>query len=103
MPGTCTDRDCGHLQFLHVRTNHVHGVVDAVDPHSLVVRDWKCYASRLLRKNGQEPATRIFWTHGGSARKIATARELVRAVDYVLNGQGEAMEIDRADQRAEVI
>ena len=78
------------LYALHVRTNHVHGIVDAGVSPSLVFSSWKAYASRRLRAAGT--MDRLYWTHGGSSRRILTARGLTNAMHYVLHGQGEAME-----------
>jgi REP element-mobilizing transposase RayT len=79
------------LYALHVRTNHVHGVVGATVPPSQILQQWKAYASRLLRTTHDEPIDRIFWAHGGSARQISET-DLASALEYVLRGQGEPME-----------
>jgi REP element-mobilizing transposase RayT len=80
------------LYALHVRTNHVHGVMDAEALPSRILHDWKAYASRSLKKAEEEPSRRAFWTHGGSARRILTAEDLSNTIDYVLQGQGEPLE-----------
>lgn len=79
------------LHALHVRTNHVHGIVDAGCLPSRIINDWKAYATRCLRMAGEATSTRILWTHGASARRIWTREALTRALDYVLNGQGEPL------------
>jgi REP element-mobilizing transposase RayT len=94
----CAHR-CWFLHALHVRTNHVHGIVDAEVPFSRVFGDWKAYASRALRAAGQSPSDRLFWTHGGSARRILSPQDLDRALRYVLLGQGRLMETYCADPR----
>ncbi len=55
------------LYALHVRTNHVHGIVDAEATPSRIFNDWKAYATRALNSPG-----RIHWSRGGSTRKIQT-------------------------------
>ena len=60
---------------------------------------WKAYATRKLRIPEKRP-DRTYWTHGGSARRILTAERLARAMDYVLRGQGDAMEVYCADMGA---
>jgi REP element-mobilizing transposase RayT len=87
------------LYALHVRTNHVHGVVEANVSSRQILHDWKAYATRLLRSAGEEPA-RILWTHGGSARRIAKDEDLLGAMDYVLRRQGQPMEIYCADSHS---
>jgi REP element-mobilizing transposase RayT len=87
------------LYALHVRTNHVHGIVEANAQPRQILHDWKAYATRLLRTEGEDLAGRILWTHGGSARRITKHEDLTGAVDYVLRRQGEPMEIYCADSR----
>lgn len=76
------------LYALHVRTNHVHGIVGAEVAPSKIFNDWKAYATRALNNPGG-----IHWTRGGSARRIQTPDSLSRAMQYVIQGQGDPMEI----------
>ena len=76
------------LYALHVRTNHVHGIVDAEASPSRIFNDWKAYATRALNN-----PDRIHWSHGGNARRIRTRASLSRAMHYVLQGRGDPMEI----------
>ena len=76
------------LYALHVRTNHVHLIVEADTSPSRIFNDWKAYATRALNNPG-----RIHWSHGGSARSIQTPDGLTRAMHYVLRSQGDPMEI----------
>ena len=87
----CRFRDW-QLYALHVRSNHVHGIVEAEAPASRVFGDWKAYATRSLRASGEDSIGRVYWTHGGSARHIRTNDDLTRLIEYVLNGQGAPME-----------
>jgi len=78
------------LIALHVRTEHVHGLVQAegVQPHR-VMGDWKAYGSRALRKLW--PDRTHFWTSGGDTRGISGSG--VNAIArYILAEQGEPME-----------
>jgi REP element-mobilizing transposase RayT len=86
------------LYALHVRTNHVHGVVESDLPRQ-VLSDWKAYATRSLRQNGPAGPEQPVWTHGGSTRRIASADAVKRAIRYVLEGQGEPMEMYSAEPR----
>jgi REP element-mobilizing transposase RayT len=82
------------LYALHVRTNHIHGIVDASASPSRILNDWKAYATRSLGDPG-----RIHWTHGGSTRRILTPAGLTRAMHYVLDGQGEQLQTYWSDPR----
>jgi REP element-mobilizing transposase RayT len=82
------------LYALHIRTNHVHGIVDAAVSPSRILNDWKAYATRSLRDPG-----RLHWTHGGSTRTILTPAGLTRAMHYVVCSQGEQMETCWSDPR----
>lgn len=87
------------IVFLHVRTNHVHRVVEAAISPSRVFSGWKAYASRALRVAEAEQPDRLHWTHGGHARRILTPEGLTKAMDYVLREQGEPMEVYWHDPR----
>ena len=79
------------LYALHVRTNHVHGVVEAEDARR-VLHDWKAYATRSLRDAGLVAPDRVVWTHGGNASPLRSSASVRAAIRYVLEGQGEGME-----------
>jgi REP element-mobilizing transposase RayT len=87
------------LHALHVRTSHVHGIVEAESSPSRVLNDWKAYATRALRGAGLIACDRMVWTAGGSARRIGSPEALTHARRYVLEGQGEPMEVYSADPR----
>jgi REP element-mobilizing transposase RayT len=87
------------LYGLHVRTNHVHGVVDADALPSRILNDWKAFATRALRRCGEVPSDRIIWTRGGNVRRILTSDHLTSTLHYVLNGQGEPLETYYDDPR----
>ena len=87
------------LYALHVRTNHVHGIVDAEASPSRIFNDWKAYSTRSLRDAGASAPDRMHWTHGGGARRIQTPLGLTRAMNYVLNGQGALLQTVWSDPR----
>jgi REP element-mobilizing transposase RayT len=93
----CQDR-AWFLYALHVRANHVHGVVESDSPRR-VLNDWKAYATRSLRKAGFAGADQTVWTHGGSTRMIASAQGLRLAIRYVPERLGDLMEFYCADPR----
>ena len=82
------------LYGLHVRTNHVHGIVGAEATPSRIFHDWKAYASRALQDSG-----RIHWTHGGNVRHIKTTEQLNSFMRYILHNQGDPMETYWCDPR----
>jgi len=81
------------LHALHVRTNHVHGIVEADATPGRVMNDWKAYATRSLRLAGLAGPDDIGWTHGGNARRIGSPDGLRQALRYVLEGQGDPLEV----------
>jgi len=81
------------LYALHVRTTHVHGVVEAECPPSRIFHLWKAYATRSLRSACLAAPDRIMWTHGGNALRLASPEALQAAIRYVIEEQGEPMEL----------
>jgi REP element-mobilizing transposase RayT len=71
--------------------SHVHLVVHAdVDPET-IMHDCKSYASRFLRP--RESIRTRWWTRHGSTRYLWRREDVEGAVRYVVDGQGEAMEV----------
>jgi REP element-mobilizing transposase RayT len=71
----------------HVRSTHVHVVVDGIDDASCAIRDFKAYASRALNRAG----VRRRWARGGNAKQLRDSHAVRAAVRYVVDGQGVAM------------
>lgn len=63
----CSDRRWG-LRAAHVRTNHVHVVVEADVRPERIMNDLKSYASRCLNRLGFDDATRKRWARHGSTQ-----------------------------------
>jgi REP element-mobilizing transposase RayT len=77
------------LHAVSVRTNHVHSVVSASCKPEHVMDSFKAYATRQLRETGlMSPDVRI-WARHGSTPYLWTEEQVERAIDYVMNGQGE--------------
>ncbi len=76
------------LLALHVRTNHVHAVVNADREPGRVMSDMKARASRELTRAGFDDATRRRWTRHGSTLHLFDEATVVDKVDYTLNRQG---------------
>lgn len=79
------------LIALHVRCSHLHGIVDSPEPGT-VLRDWKSYSTRSLRRLPGEPGNQLYWTRGGSTNPLKSAPAIRAAVNYVLAQQDEPLE-----------
>jgi REP element-mobilizing transposase RayT len=77
------------LLAVHVRSTHVHIVVDGIMEASYAIRDFKAYASRALNRTG----VRRRWARGGNVRLLADSRAVRAAVRYVADGQGPRMAV----------
>ncbi len=89
---TCAFRSW-FLHALHVRTDHVHAIVEAECAAGRVLNDWKAYATRALRSKKLVESDRLVWAHGGNAVTIARPEGLRTAIRYVLEQQGQPMEV----------
>ena len=76
---------------LNVRTNHAHVVVTAKQIPEQVLNAFKANATRHLREGGLWPHPFSPWADKGSNRRLWNERSVARAIDYVLNGQGEEL------------
>jgi REP element-mobilizing transposase RayT len=79
------------LLAAHVRTNHVHVVVQGTGTPEIMMLTFKAYASRKLGSGRKR------WTRHGSTRYLWTDEDVRAAVRYVVEGQGEPMEVYRAE------
>jgi REP element-mobilizing transposase RayT len=88
---------CAHhswwLHAVHVRSSHVHVVVEAERPPEFVMNAFKSRASRLLNESNLEPNDRKRWTRHGSTRWLRNPASVSAAVAYVLQEQGAPMSI----------
>ena len=92
---------CAHrgwsLIAAHVRTTHVHIVVEAAVRPEKVMNDVKSYASRQLnRMDGTEPE-RKRWARHGSTRWLWKDQDVRDAVRYVVDEQGTPMAVHVAE------
>ncbi len=90
--GVCSYREW-NLLAAHVRTNHVHVVVEAEVRPEMVMHAFKAYASRGLNRLGIDAPDRKRWARHGSTRWLWKDADVQEAVRYVVSGQGEAMEV----------
>ena len=88
---------CSHrgwsLLAAHVRTNHVHVVVEADVRPEKVMNDLKSYASRSLNRSGFGEANRKRWARHGSTRWLWKDEDVQEAIWYVVEQQGERMAV----------
>ena len=92
---------CAHrawkLWAAHVRSNHVHVVVEAEVKPETIMSSLKSYASRDLNLIEIDEPNRKRWTRHGSTRWLWKDEDVREAIDYVVSGQGEFMEVYRAE------
>jgi len=77
-----------NLLAAHVRTNHVHLVIDAEAKPERVMNDLKSYASRYLNQIGMDEPARKRWARHGSTRWLWERENVTSAIRYVVDGQG---------------
>lgn len=96
--GVCRHRSW-NLLAVHVRTNHVHVVVEVehVSPEK-VMNDFKSYATRRLNQLGCDGPERKRWARHGSTRWLWKDEDVREAIRYVVDEQGEAMSVFVTDE-----
>jgi REP element-mobilizing transposase RayT len=88
----CLHRGWG-LLAAHVRSNHVHLVVDTETSAERVMGDCKAYASRRLNRMRLDEPNRKRWARHGSTRWLWEPAHVSAAVRYVVAEQGDAMAV----------
>ena len=81
------------LLAAHVRSSHVHVIVDGEAPPEKVMNDFKAYASRALNRLGREQPGRRRWAQHGSTRWLWKDQDVREAIRYVVEEQGEPMAV----------
>ncbi len=93
---------CGHrgwkLLAAHVRSNHVHVVVEAETRPERIMNEFKSYASRALNSLGSEGSDRRRWARHGSTRWLWKDEDVRQALQYVIEEQGEPMALFVAEE-----
>ena len=77
------------LHAVNARSNHVHSVVAAQRKPEYALNSFKAYATRKLRETNLLSESIKPWARHGSTPYLWTEEELLRAIDYVINGQGD--------------
>ena len=85
------------LWAAHVRTNHVHVIVEADVRPEMVMHSLKSYATRSLNLLPEETNDRRRWARHGSTRWLWNDTDVQEAIRYVVYGQGEPMEVYLAE------
>ena len=93
----CSQRNWS-LLAAHVRTNHVHIVVEAEARPERVMNDLKAYASRCLNRTGLDGPARKRWARHGSTRWLWKREDVSAAIRYAVDGQGDPMAVFEAEQ-----
>ncbi len=81
------------LLAAHVRTTHVHIVVEAETRPERIMNDIKAYASRCLNGTGLDEAGRKRWARHGSTRWLWKPEHVSAAIRYVVDEQGDPMAV----------
>jgi REP element-mobilizing transposase RayT len=88
---------CSHrgwsLLAAHVRSNHVHTVVESEDAPERVMNDFKSYSSRRLNQAGLDEVGRKRWARHGSTRWLWKPQQVSAAISYVMSEQGSTMSV----------
>ena len=78
------------LRAINVRTNHVHLVVSiGTAKPERALNAFKAYATRKMREQACWLSKRSPWADKGSKRSLWNERSVEKAIDYVMNGQGD--------------
>jgi REP element-mobilizing transposase RayT len=84
----CQYRHYG-LLAVNARTNHIHSVVTASCKPEHIMDTFKAYATRRLREAGLLDRNIKPWARHGSTPYLWTEEAVERAIDYVIDGQGD--------------
>jgi REP element-mobilizing transposase RayT len=82
-----------NLLAAHVRSSHVHVIVEAEAPPEKVMNDFKAYASRALNGCEGEERGRKRWARHGSTRWLWKDQDVREAIRYVVEEQGTPMSV----------
>jgi REP element-mobilizing transposase RayT len=86
-----------NLLAAHVRSSHVHVLVEAETPPEKVMNEYKAYASRALNRLGGEKGGQKRWARHGSTRWLWNDQDVRDVIHYVVEEQGEPMAVFLGD------
>jgi REP element-mobilizing transposase RayT len=81
------------LLAAHVRSNHVHLVIEAEAKPERIMNDLKSYASRRLNQQGLDESGRKRWARHASTRWLWKPENVAAAIRYVVDMHGEGMAV----------
>ena len=87
-----------NLLAAHVRSNHVHIIVEAETRPERIMNEFKSYASRELNQLTRERPDRKRWARHGSTRWLWKDEDVRHALQYVIDEQGKPMALFVADE-----
>ena len=82
----------------HVRSNHIHLVVEGETRPERMMNEFKSYASRELNQLTSERPDRRRWARHGSTRWLWKDEDVRQALAYVVDEQGEPMALFVSDE-----
>jgi REP element-mobilizing transposase RayT len=86
---------CSHrawkLLAAHIRSTHVHVVVEAEVKPEMILNAFKAYSSRALNRMGRDGSGRKRWARHGSTRWLWKDQDVRDAIRYVVEEQGGPM------------
>lgn len=85
-----------NLLAAHVRTNHIHLVVEGAVPPERILSNLKSYASLCLNQIKLDEPARKRWARHGSTRWLWEPENVSSAIRYVVDEQGERMAVFEA-------
>jgi REP element-mobilizing transposase RayT len=85
------------LLAAHVRSNHVHAVVEAEAEPGRVMTDFKSYASRRLNRTNLDMPNRKRWARHGSTQWLWKPQQVSAAIQYVVGEQGDVMSLFKSE------
>jgi REP element-mobilizing transposase RayT len=88
--GHCAHRGW-NLLAAHVRSSHVHAIVEAEIRPERIMNEFKAYASRELNRLEKSAPERRRWARHGSTRWLWKDQDVRDATRYVVEEQGEPM------------
>ena len=79
------------LRALNVRTNHAHSVVTAMCKPEPMLNAFKSNSTRALRRAGLIGPSQKPWARHGSTIYLWKERDVAKAIEYVMLGQGDEL------------
>jgi REP element-mobilizing transposase RayT len=87
-----------NLLAAHVRSNHVHSVLEAETRPERSMNEFKSYASRELNRLTSERPDRKRRARHGSTRRLWKDEDVMHALRYVIDEQGKPMSLFVAEE-----